>query len=289
MERLGRWDEALSELDRLPASGEIDRIRRRIQAKRKLFARIDGIVRAEGGRSFLTEEGSAMAVRGRVEIELLPPAAEIDLPLLFRAVEETRIRFEKSFGEVEGEVRIRVYPTRSRIDMGRHPSVLETPGWAAGVGGEIVRLFVGGAEPPPPHSLACLVAHETCHLLMARLTGGRCPRWLDEGLAIHFSQELPPRYASLLDRAIAEDRHLPLDLLAGPFDVLEDPDLIDLAYSQAASVAGFLMGEPGPERLGGLLQKMAEGSADEALASGGLTPWLVERNWLLQRKTERGS
>lgn len=217
--------------------------------------------------------------RREVVIELAPAVVEIDQELIRRIVAATRERFEGDLGPARGDVRVRIYPGRSRLEPARHASVLGSPEWSAGVFDGALRLFVVRERPPEPRVLAALVAHELTHLLVARITQGRCPAWLDEGLAIRYSQPLPRAFEAVLRDAASRDRTLPLELLERPFQDLGDARLIDLAYAQAASVVGFLCERLGPAAMARMVRAMATRRPDESLGAEGWPYARLEQEW----------
>lgn len=88
--------------------------------------------------------------------------------------------------------------------------------------------------------LYAVLRHEWTHLLIDLLTEGRCPNWLDEGLAQFIARPLMNSEKTRLQQA-SQDKHLlPLHLLCKPFRVLPEKQRY-LAYLQSHAIAKYLI------------------------------------------------
>lgn len=130
------------------------------------------------------------------------------------------------------------------------------------------QAFDGG----DPAFLPVALAHEYVHLAVDRLSKGACPRWLDEGLAQYVTQNLRPADARILQRALAADALLPLEVLNCDWTLLEDKALIDLAYAQCYSVAQYIVEQSGWGAVRDMLKQAAGGDASSEME--------IEKDWL---------
>ncbi len=144
----------------------------------------------------------------------------------------------------------------------------------------IVRIRLADLDEREPQNLAVIVTHEVIHIAVDHLSAARAPAWLSEGLAVNLSQDLPQASERLLEKAVAQDAALPLELLARPFAALEERDLVRLAYAQAASLVSFLETKLGPGGMREFVSTLSETSILDALRTVQLTPYLLEREWL---------
>ena len=88
--------------------------------------------------------------------------------------------------------------------------------------------------------LYAVLRHEWTHLLVDLLTEGRCPKWLDEGLAQFMARPLMHSEKTLLQQA-SRDRHLlPLHTLQKPFRGLPKEQR-RLAYLQSYAITKYLI------------------------------------------------
>jgi tetratricopeptide (TPR) repeat protein len=99
-----------------------------------------------------------------------------------------------------------------------------------------------------PNLLACVVPHETTHLVLGDLfADAPLPRWADEGMAVLAE---PParldRFARTLHSSRRQGRLVPLDKLFGK-DEYPDAALITVFYVESVSVVEFLVAEKGPQ------------------------------------------
>lgn len=107
------------------------------------------------------------------------------------------------------------------------------------------------------------IPHELSHLLIyQKVTPAGytyVPDWLDEGLATN-SERLPsPDLSVALERAIEEDRLIPLKDLCVPFSPYADT--AHLAYAQSASVVRYIQAEYGAAGLRALLAAYENGAS----------------------------
>lgn len=112
--------------------------------------------------------------------------------------------------------------------------------WARGLYDGQVRLpsavLLAGGEV-----MRSVLAHEYAHAALHYATGGRCPVWLNEGLAQVYGGEWRPEHAEVLEAAESERRLVPLEVLERSF--LEEPDAarVRLYYYQSYAAARFLL------------------------------------------------
>ena len=129
--------------------------------------------------------------------------------------------------------------------------------------------------------VAGVTSHELVHFLLDEAMGPLVqlvPAWLNEGLAEYGSTAPSPSYGLALDSAIAQDRLIPLTSLNVPPGVPRDAILM---YGEGKSVVTFMVETHGPEKLRGLLRRLAEGvSIDDALeATYGFDRTGLEQQW----------
>jgi hypothetical protein len=140
------------------------------------------------------------------------------------------------------------------------------PEWAAAWNDGTIRVPVKGLERPTP-GLERVLRHELAHSFLASRTGGRCPTWLQEGVARWLEGGDPGRDDVLL-APIARAGRLPrLASLEGPFIGLSE-DRATVAYAQSLAAVAHIARRHGEAALTALVAALGEGSTTtEALVS----------------------
>jgi hypothetical protein len=177
----------------------------------------------------------------------------------------TREAFEQALGGFTPEA-LGVYFPASRTVVLRSPRTLPGGQW----------------------DLRGVTRHELAHGILDLAIGQPIPRWLNEGLAILFADELSFLDDSRLTLLAWRDQLIPLALLMGSFPSAEHA--LDTAYTQAASFARYLLRRDGLEGIRRLLAHMAQGEepAGAFAMAYGEPLSALERAWQ-QRLSERFS
>jgi hypothetical protein len=117
-----------------------------------------------------------------------------------------------------------------------------------------------------PNLVACVVPHETTHLVLGDLfAGSPLPRWADEGMAVLSEpQSRLDRFARTLNSNRRQGRLVPLDRLFGKDDYPEAA-LITVFYVESVSVVDFLVTEKGPQEFVQFVHDVAKTGLEAAL------------------------
>jgi len=163
-----------------------------------------------------------------------------------------------------------------------YSSVTAGPDWSGGLFDGKIRLPVGGLTKMTPQ-LRGVLFHEFTHVLVAEITGGNAPTWLNEGLAQYeeyreYSAALPGHGMKL-----AKDRLLPMTTLSGSF-IGMDRDKAGLAYRQSYSLTSFMVQRYGWYAMQNILKNLKdrvkiEDAVAKALADLSLDLPGVLREW----------
>lgn len=133
-----------------------------------------------------------------------------------------------------------------------YKQVRRGPEWSIGAYDGKIRV------PYPQEELKATLVHEFTHALVHDLTGNRCPRWLNEGLAEYQESKVAPTSIDLLRLAVRLDRLLPINQL----DVAlrrSDAQTAMLAYQQSYSLVTYLAEKYQFFRLKLVLQHLGSG------------------------------
>ena len=165
-----------------------------------------------------------------------------------------------------------------------------SPRWAGGVYEGQIKVPVAGYDP---ETLTTVLRHEYVHALVFDLSAGRCPWWLNEGLAQHLSD--PPaaverKLARAWERINAGRVHPLSDLpetLSGGREAVMD------AYALSLSAARFLIESVGLFAVDDLLISLGSGESLESAFSwaGADPPDRLEGAWItsVRRSPRPGS
>jgi len=144
-----------------------------------------------------------------------------------------------------------------------------------------------------PFTLAVIMKHELCHLLLHQhLKGGRIPRWFEEGIAQWVSEgigEIIMDYQKpRLSEAVLAGRIIPLRALSDSFPA--DREALTLAYEQSRSIVSYMVERYGLESILNILEAVREGNPWEEAVWGSLGISLLDleagwRNYLKKRFT----
>ena len=131
----------------------------------------------------------------------------------------------------------------SPVEVGNHTlfSDVSLPRWAvACYDNGRIRLTYRPYSDSSIGVLYAVVRHEWTHLLVDLLAHGRCPNWLDEGLAQFVARPLMNSEKTRLQQASRDKHLLSLHLLQKPFRNLPEEQR-RLAYLQSYAVTKYLI------------------------------------------------
>ena len=125
--------------------------------------------------------------------------------------------------------------------------------------------------------LVAILSHELAHAMIAAATRDRAPHWLQEGLAQHI--ETGTKRRNPLPALVRDRRALAFPAIDPVLRGFAEPQLVDLAYSEAAWTVHFIEIRFGVEAIHRLLGAFAAGSTTEqALAAAcGVSPAELDR------------
>lgn len=125
--------------------------------------------------------------------------------------------------------------------------------------------------------LVAILSHELAHAMIAAATQDRAPHWFQEGLAQHI--ETGTKRRNPLPALVRDKRALAFPAIDPVLRGFAEPQLVELAYSEAAWTVHFIETRFGVEAIHRLLAAFAVGSTTEqAIRSAcGVTPAELDR------------
>jgi hypothetical protein len=139
--------------------------------------------------------------------------------------------------------------------------VTQAPSWSGAVYDGKLRIPINGLSSVTPE-LARVLKHELAHSFISQLSGGRCPQWLNEGIA----QAVEPKQVSqgqLLADLFRTQREIPLNALEGSFMQFSGAQAT-VAYEESLAAVQYISDTYGMSDLQRILERLGQGSSTEA-------------------------
>ncbi len=140
--------------------------------------------------------------------------------------------------------------------------VTQAPSWTGALNDGKLRIPLQGLNAVTPE-LSRILKHELAHSFVNQLSMGRCPHWLNEGIA----QALEPKSLGSHGARLAElfklNREIPLNQLEGGFSSFSGMEAA-LAYDESLATVQYLMNMYEMSDLLRILEKLGHGESAEA-------------------------
>jgi tetratricopeptide (TPR) repeat protein len=139
--------------------------------------------------------------------------------------------------------------------------VTQAPSWSGAINDGKLRIPVQGISSVTPE-LARVLKHELAHSFINQLSAGRCPQWLNEGIA----QAVEPKSLAnggRLAELYRTQREIPLNMLEGSFVQLSSQQAT-LAYEESLAAVQYMSDTYGMSDLQRILERLGQGSSTEA-------------------------
>jgi hypothetical protein len=140
--------------------------------------------------------------------------------------------------------------------------VTQAPSWSGAVNDGKLRIPVDGVSTVSPE-LARVLKHELAHSFINQLSGGRCPQWLNEGVA----QVLEPKSVASHGRRLAQifkaQQEIPYNVLEGSFMQFSTIQAM-VAYDESLAAVEYINDTYGMSDVRRILERLGQGSSTEA-------------------------
>jgi len=146
--------------------------------------------------------------------------------------------------------------------------ITRAPGWVSALNDGRIRVPVQGLSAVPAE-LSRVLKHELTHSFIQQKTGGRCPVWLQEGIAQWMEGARSGASAGALVSAYDRRSSLPLVALEGTWMSLAEP-VAAYGYSWSLGVVEYIISTYGMRDLERLLDRISAGASAEAAAGSAL-------------------
>jgi hypothetical protein len=108
--------------------------------------------------------------------------------------------------------------------------------------------------------LRAVLYHEYVHVVVRYLTSGRCPVWLNEGLAEAAGRQHHDTPLDRLRRGMSMNELIPFERLESSFAALPS-DHAELAYQQSYSLVRYMLDQYHWYKMAELLRALGEGKS----------------------------
>jgi tetratricopeptide (TPR) repeat protein len=181
-------------------------------------------------------------------------------PELRRQIMET---LEGHYNSLAGELGV---TPRETISVSLYTSqeffdVTQAPGWAGALYDGKLRIPVSGLTAMTPE-LSRVLKHELTHSFIRDITHGRCPQWLNEGVAQAMEGKTISPVAGRLERVYAAQAQMPLASLEGNWNSFSPPEA-QLAYYEGLGAVEYLNDTYGMSDIVRMMQRLGEGASTE--------------------------
>jgi len=175
---------------------------------------------------------------------------------------------EASYGELaqgfgiepHSSIQVILYTNQAFFD------VTQAPSWTGALNDGKLRVPLQGLDSVTP-DLARILKHELAHSFVNQITLGRCPLWLNEGIAQTMEPKSLASHGARLGQLFQQEHEIPLNALEGSFASFSAPEAA-LAYDESLATVEYIRSTYGMSDVLRLLEKLGHGdSVESALRS----------------------
>jgi hypothetical protein len=243
-----------------------------------IYNKVKSIVREDvGNPSYIGEDDFVCLVKDGISINFHIKQSNLNIEKIFRTVKRTQKIVKDHFEYPLETIVIDIYGSMSEMRQdGRSRSRYAS--WIAGIFDGNIRI-IAERDDDEYSALYIILTHEIVHLAVYEMSQGQCPYWLDEGMAVFLSQELPCEYFTKLQAAVKKDAVIPFDILEVPMPANSDEALRQLAYAQCCSMVEYLVELYGWDKIGFIISQSSKRPIKTILADMSLNYYLKEQAW----------
>ena len=165
--------------------------------------------------------------------------------------------------------------------------ITRAPGWAGAIYDGRIKIPIGGVTSRTS-LLERVLFHEYAHALVHRLSKGRAPVWLNEGIAQHVEGAANENVEQVLAVVSKSEKPVPLRPFEGSFMGYNNMQA-SVAYSVSLSATEYIINEFGISAVRRILGNLGEGKTIEEAVSSGLYISYedLQSNWFMSLKKRR--
>ena len=148
-----------------------------------------------------------------------------------------------------------LYTNQSYFDVTLAPS------WTAALNDGKLRIPIEGLTSVTP-DLSRVLKHELAHSFIRQATNGRCPVWLNEGLAQLVEPQSAAKYRTPLTNLFQNGKQTPLQSMESSFIGL-DSNQAAVAYIESLAYVEYIRDSYGMNRIADIMRYLSEGQSPE--------------------------
>lgn len=140
--------------------------------------------------------------------------------------------------------------------------VTNAPSWSGAMNDGKLRIPISGLSSMTPE-LAHVLKHELAHSFINKLSGGRCPPWLHEGIAQFLEPKNLGGNGHQLALLFKAQHEIPLNVLEGSFLQFSGSQAY-LAYAESLAAVSYINDSYGMSDVQRILERLSQGNSTEA-------------------------
>ena len=140
--------------------------------------------------------------------------------------------------------------------------VTQAPSWISALNDGKLRIPVRGISSMTPE-LARVLKHELTHSFLTEMSGGRCPTWLQEGVAQMEEGKSSGSVGHQLGALFVTNSEIPYNMLEGGFMRFSSEEAV-LAYAESLAAVEFIRDVHGLSEISRIVRQLNQGSSTEA-------------------------
>jgi tetratricopeptide (TPR) repeat protein len=162
----------------------------------------------------------------------------------------------RQFGyEPSSNIIVILYTQKEFVD------ITEAPAWAGALNDGKLRIPIGGLTSMNSE-VERVLKHELTHSFVASLGSGRCPTWLNEGLAELMEPRSSSAMAPELAQLFQQRRAIPFNVLEAPFTRFSNLEA-QVAYAESLAAVEYLRDRYGMGEVLRMLESIGSGEQSE--------------------------
>lgn len=140
--------------------------------------------------------------------------------------------------------------------------VTRAPAWTGAVNDGKLRIPISGITSMTSE-LARVLKHELTHSFVSQMSAGRCPTWLNEGIAQIEEGRSSAAYGRPLAQLFGAGNEIPYNVLEGSFMGFSTIEAT-AAYAESLATTEYIRDSYGMSEIPGILEHLSQGSSTEA-------------------------
>jgi tetratricopeptide (TPR) repeat protein len=197
----------------------------------------------ETGHFVLRYEGAQSSETFRTQILATLESAYRDLSQVFG-------------NEPRSSIPVVLYTSQTFFDVTR------APGWMGALNDGKIRIPLRGMNSVTP-GLARILRHELTHSFVEQVTLGRCPQWLNEGIAQMLEPRSLNRGGAFIAQMFKTEHEIPLNSIEGGFSNLSGTQA-DVVYMESLATVSYIRDRYGMSDVLRILGKLGQGESIES-------------------------